>query len=88
LFSVDAHLKNFGVCADRLVLLDTGGLTNRWSHILDHLATQQEIEEPHRRLGLGEVLKPRPDIASRFNAQWKSIVNPDGVRDRWPSDQP
>ena len=29
LFSVDAHLKNFGVCGDRIVLLDTGGLTNR-----------------------------------------------------------
>ena len=86
LFSVDAHLKNFGVCGDRVVLLDTGGLTDRWTHILDHLASQQEVEQPHRRLGLGEVLKPRPDVARRFDAQWKALVNPEGVRERWPSD--
>jgi hypothetical protein len=85
-FSVDAHLKNFGVCADRLVLLDPGGLTNRWSHILDHLSSQQEIEEPHRRLGLGEILKSRPDVASRFNAAWREVVSPEGVRERWPAD--
>jgi hypothetical protein len=86
LFSVDAHLKNYGVCGKRVVLLDTGGLTDRWTHILDHLANEQEVPEPHLRLGLGEVLKPRPDIARRFNHRWKSIVNPEGVRERWPSD--
>lgn len=85
-FSVDAHLKNFGVCGERLVLLDVGGLTDRWSHILDHLSSQEEIVEPHRRLGLGEILRPRPDVASRFNTAWKEIVSPEGVRERWPAD--
>ena len=85
LFSVDAHLKNFGVCGDRVVLLDTGGLTDRWAHIMDHLASEQEVEEPHRRLGLADVLRRRPDVARRFDAQWKALVNPDAVRDRWPS---
>jgi hypothetical protein len=86
LFSVDAHLKNFGVCGDRLVLLDTGGLTDRWTHILDHLAYEQQVAEPHKRLGLGEILQTRPDVAGRFDRAWKSLVNPDAVRERWPSD--
>jgi hypothetical protein len=85
LFSVDAHLKNFGVCGHRVVLLDTGGLTDRWTHVLDHLATHEDTEEPHRRLGLGDVLRPRPEVAKRFDEQWKALVNADGIRERWPS---
>jgi hypothetical protein len=85
LFSMDAHLKNFGVCGDRVVLLDTGGLTNRWTEIMDTLAYEEGVTEPHSRLGLGEVLKDRPDIAARFNARWKSLVNSAAVRDVWPT---
>lgn len=85
LFSMDAHLKNFGVCGDRLVLLDTGGLTNRWTEIMNTLAYEEGVTEPHCRLGLGDALENRPDIAARFNARWKSIVNSDAVRDLWPT---
>jgi hypothetical protein len=85
LFSMDAHFKNFGVCGDRVVLLDTGGLTNRWTEIMDALAFEEEVSEPHLRLGLGELLKDRPDIASRFNARWKATVNSETVRDVWPT---
>ena len=85
-FSVDAHLKNFGVCGDRVVLLDSGGLTNRWAHVLDHLSAEQKMMDPHRRLGLGEILKRRPDVASRFDATWREVVSPEGVRERWPAD--
>ncbi|HYP08537.1 MAG TPA: hypothetical protein VER03_20045 [Bryobacteraceae bacterium] len=86
LFSVDAHLKNYGVCGSRLVLLDTGGLTDRWTHILDHFSYDHDGVDPHKRLGLGALLKERPDVASRFDHTWKALVNPDSVRERWPSD--
>jgi hypothetical protein len=85
LFSMDAHLKNFGVCGDRVVLLDTGGLTNRWTEIMDTLAYEEGVPEPHVRLGLGDLLKDRPDIAGRFNDRWKSTVNSAAVRDLWPT---
>jgi hypothetical protein len=85
LFSVDAHLKNFGVTGDRIVLLDTGGLTNRWSEIEDRLAFEEVVDQPHIQLGLGPVLGSRPDIAERFDARWKSIVNREVVRSHWPS---
>lgn len=86
LFSVDAHLKNYGVCGDRVVLLDTGGLTDRWTHVVDHLAYHPNATEPHRKLGLGEFLKARPDVASRFDHAWRSLVNPESIREHWPSD--
>ena len=86
LFSVDAHLKNFGVCGDRLVLLDTGGLTNRWADIQNQLDYEQQVSEPHRRLGLGEILASRPDVAARFNKEWKATVNHEVVKECWPSD--
>lgn len=35
-FSVDAHLKNFGVTGDRVVLRDPGGLTDSWDEIEHH----------------------------------------------------
>lgn len=86
LFSMDAHLKNFGVCGERVVLLDTGGLTNRWSEIMNTLQFEEQVVEPHRRLGLREILKARPDIAARFDQAWKSVVNPETVREHWPAD--
>lgn len=84
LFSVDAHLKNFGVCGDRIVLLDTGGLTDRWRDIERRLEFEEVVQQPHLQLGLGPVLQQRPDIADRFNARWKAVVNASVVRDRWP----
>jgi hypothetical protein len=83
LFSVDAHLKNFGVTAGRVVLLDTGGLTDRWHEVESRLAFEDVIAQPHIQLGLGRLLGGRPDIAERFNARWKAIVNPHVVRGHW-----
>ncbi len=84
LFSMDAHLKNFGVIADRVVLLDTGGLTKTWKEIEQRLASEQAVAEPHIHLGLERTLAPRPDIAKRFNARWKDVVSPSGVLRHWP----
>ncbi|MDZ4796804.1 MAG: hypothetical protein SGI92_01475 [Bryobacteraceae bacterium] len=76
LFSLDAHLKNFGIIGERIVLLDAGGLTNRWSEIESKLHQEhRHFEPPHHRLGLGPLLVARPDIAARFNARWKEAVN-------------
>jgi hypothetical protein len=84
LFSVDAHLKNFGVIGERIVLLDTGGLTNRWSDIKQKLDFEEEVAQPHVQLGLDEILAGRPDIASRFNSRWKATVNKEVVQQHWP----
>jgi hypothetical protein len=86
LFSVDAHLKNFGVTGDRLVLLDLGGLTDAWSEIQQRLAFEEQLPEPHVRLGLGRLLSSRPDIAANFNSRWRQVVSPAGVLHHWPSD--
>jgi hypothetical protein len=85
-FSVDAHLKNFGVTGDRVVLLDTGGLTDSWDDIEQRLSVEERTAEPHVRLGLGETLASRPDIAARFNERWKATVSEQGVRRNWPED--
>jgi hypothetical protein len=84
LFSVDAHLENFGVTGSRVVLLDAGGLTNRWCEVKNRLHFEQRAESPHVRLGLGETLAPRPDIAARFDVHWKETVSVEGVRRHWP----
>lgn len=84
LFSTDAHLKNFGVTGDRIVLLDPGGLTDRWTVVEERLAREERIEDPHRALGLGDVLARRPDIAERFDRKWKAVVNRETVRRCWP----
>jgi hypothetical protein len=84
LFSVDAHLKNFGVIGDRIVLLDTGGLTDRWTEIEERLAVEEVVAQPHIQLGLGPVLGGRPDLAARFDARWKVVVNRDVVEEHWP----
>jgi hypothetical protein len=87
LFSLDAHLKNFGVIGERIVLLDPGGLTDRWEEVEEHLSDGEVVAEPHVRLGLGPLLSKRPDIAERFNARWKTVVNRNRVREHWPDKQ-
>ncbi len=86
LFSVDAHLKNFGVTGERIVLLDTGGLTDRWKDIEARLSFEEVVAQPHIQLGLGPILASRPDIADRFDARWKAVVNRDRILLHWPSD--
>lgn len=83
-FSLDAHLKNYGVTADRVVLLDAGGLTNRWSEIEHRLGFDDEFASPHVELGLEMTLRDRPDIAERFDAHWRANVNPEAVGRYWP----
>ncbi len=85
LFSVDAHLKNFGVIGERIVLLDTGGLTNRWSDITARLTRDESAEAPHIFLGLGRALASRPDVAQRFDEQWKTLVNRESVIRHFPA---
>jgi len=84
LFSTDAHLKNFGVIGTRIVLLDSGGLTNRWSEVEQVLDKEEAIARPHERLGLGHVLAGRPEIACRFDQRWKATVNRGVVWNCWP----
>lgn len=83
LFSTDAHLKNFGVTGDRIVLLDPGGLTDRWSVVEARLEREEKVKYPHRMLGLGTILASRPDLAARFNERWKATVNRETVRSCW-----
>ena len=84
-FSLDTHLKNFGVNGDRVVLLDPGGLTRDWSAIAQRLTYEGSVASPHRQLGLGPLLQDRPDIARRFDAHWKATVNPATVLHHWPA---
>jgi hypothetical protein len=87
LYSVDHHLKNFGVTEDRIVLLDAGGLTDSWEEIERRLKHEERAPEPpHERLGLGDLLRERPDIARRFDARWRELVSREGVRQHWPPD--
>lgn len=88
LFSVDAHLKNYGVTGDRVVLLDAGGLTDRWQEIESQLSFEESVREPHDKLGLAAALQSRPDIAERFNRRWKATVNRGRVKEifREPAD--
>ena len=83
-FSVDAHLKNFGITGDRVVLLDPGGLTDRWPDIEKRLRFEASFPEPHLHLGLGPMLESCPDLAARFNTQWKSMLDVDQVRPHFP----
>lgn len=82
-FSIDAHLKNYGVLGDRIVLLDPGGLTNRLEDIEQRLVKAGPRKPPHVELGLGRALARRPDIAERFNRQWEEVVTPATVRELW-----
>ncbi len=85
IFSMDAHLKNFGVIGDRVVLLDTGGLTDDWPEVDGKLLAEQAIVEPHVRLGLGPLLADRPDIAERFNLRWREVVSHETLLRHWPT---
>ncbi len=84
LFSLDAHLKNFGVIGDRIVLLDPGGLTDRWEDVAEHLEDDESVTAPHIQLGLELLLKDCPEVAERFDAHWKSVVSLHKVREHWP----
>jgi hypothetical protein len=84
LFSMDAHLKNFGVTGSHIVLLDTGGLTDTWEDVERRLEFEKTVAEPHTALGLGTILQDCPDIAERFNSRWRAIVNRDEVLRHWP----
>jgi hypothetical protein len=83
-FSMDPHLKNYGVVGDRVVLLDAGGLTNDWVEIEKRLKTQDEFGDPHLRLGLEMTLRDRPDIAERFDVNWRATVSAETIRKHWP----
>ncbi|MBL0160289.1 MAG: hypothetical protein IPP47_24865 [Bryobacterales bacterium] len=84
-FSLDTHLKNFGVTGDRVVLLDPGGLTQDWSAIEKRLTYEGSVASPHRQLGLGTLLRGHPEIARRFDAHWRATVNPATVQHHWPT---
>ncbi|MBL8232213.1 MAG: hypothetical protein JNL98_27205 [Bryobacterales bacterium] len=85
LFSTDAHLKNFGVIGNRIVLLDSGGLTDHWPDVETHLEVEESVQKPHQRLGLGDALASHPEIAQRFDERWKSTVNRGVVQQHWPA---
>jgi len=84
LFSLDAHLKNYGAIGDRIVLLDTGGLTNRWAEVEQRLEAEESMAPPHVRLGLGDLLADHSEIAQRFDARWRAAINTAVVRACWP----
>jgi hypothetical protein len=84
--SLDAHLKNYGVIEDRVVLLDAGGLTNDWADIEKRLGAQDELVSPHARLGLEMTLRDRPDISERFDAHWKAAMKPEAILNYWERD--
>lgn len=84
LFSLDAHLGNFGVAGDRIVLLDSGGLTDRWHEVHERLVMEEVVAEPHVQLGLAATLAPCPEIAESFNTRWKDAVSLENVRRLWP----
>jgi hypothetical protein len=83
LFSLDAHLKNYGTIGDRIVLLDTGGLTNRWIEVEQRLEAEESMVAPHVRLGLGPLLADHPEIAQRFDERWKATINLAVVSECW-----
>ena len=84
LFSTDAHLKNFGVRGDRVVLIDTGGLTDSWDEISRRVRFEQESGPPHKRLGLAGAFAGHPDLAASFDERWRETVTLDTIRRHWP----
>jgi hypothetical protein len=84
-FSVDAHLKNFGVIQSRVVLLDPGGLTDRWQDVAEHLASMEKNGPVTRQFGLEEILAGAPGLAERFETRWKELTSPQSLRDIWPA---
>jgi hypothetical protein len=88
LFSLDAHLKNYGIVQGRIVLIDPGGLTNQLVDIEEKLTRERHGVAPHVRLGLEPLLADHPEIAARFDARWRETVNPDVLRELWATDRP
>jgi len=84
MFSLDAHLKNYGAIGERIVLLDNGGLTNRWAEVEKLLESAESVTQPHVQLGFGALLADHPEIGERFDQRWKSTVNREVVRSLWP----
>lgn len=84
-FSVDAHLKNFGVIQSRVVLIDSGGLTDRWEDVERHLASMSKNGSAARQFGLEEILAGAPELAERFEARWRELTSPESLRDLWPA---
>jgi len=83
-FSVDAHLKNFGVIQNRVVLIDSGGLTDRWEDVERHLASVAKNGPVWRQFGMEEILAGAPELAERFDARWRDLTSPQSMRDLWP----
>jgi hypothetical protein len=88
LFSLDAHLKNYGIVQDRVVLIDPGGLTNQLADIEEKLARELNGADPRVRLGLESLLADHPEIAARFDARWREMVNPEVLRELWATARP
>lgn len=88
LFSLDAHLRNYGIVQGRVVLIDPGGLTNQLADIEEKLARELGGAAPHVRLGLESLLADHPEIAARFDARWRDAVNPAVLRELWAKDRP
>jgi len=84
-FSVDAHLKNFGVIQSRVVLIDSGGLTDRWEDVEKHLASMAKNGPAARQFGLEEILAGAPELAERFEARWRELTSARTLRDLWPA---
>ncbi len=84
-FSVDAHLKNFGVIQSRVVLIDPGGLTDRWDDVERHLASMDRNGPVARQFGLEEILAGEPGLAQRLEARWRELTAPQSLRDLWPA---
>lgn len=84
-FSVDAHLKNFGVIQSRVVLIDSGGLTDCWEDVERHLASMAKNGPVARQFGLEEILAGAPELAHRFEARWRELTAPQSLRDLWPT---
>ncbi len=83
-FSVDAHLKNFGVIQNRVVLIDSGGLTDRWEDVERYLASVAKNGPVWRQFGMEEILAGSPELAQRFDARWRALTAPESMRDLWP----
>jgi hypothetical protein len=86
LFSMDAHLRNYGAIDDRIVLLDSGGLTREWSEVEQWLATGESSGRPSIRLGLEPILRGHPEIAARLDRRWNATVNLSVIRANWAAD--
>jgi len=84
-FSVDAHLKNFGVIQSCVVLIDPGGLTDRWDDVERHLASMDRNGPVARQFGLEEILAGEPGLAQRLEARWRELTAPQSLRDLWPA---